>query len=433
VILHAEQRATDRATLEAGADPLDVLAGWPARTPLVAIVSGPGARRTVLATPASTSISMPGEALARVGAASGDATRGWIGVIDYEAGRAIEPRAGDRSERCPGMPVARWQRVESAMVHDRVTGVWTRVGDGVVPFDGVRRPARVGELVAVDGRDKYEANVARAIEYIHAGDVYQANVAHRMAAPFEGSARALFVELMRASGAWFGAYLEWDDERGRHAVLSASPELFLTLDGATGRVVTRPMKGTARADSGSRLDTEKDRAELNMIVDLMRNDLGRVCQFGSVRVEQAQAVERHASGDIALHQGVATIAGLLRRGLGLEDLLRATFPGGSVTGAPKIRAMQIIDELEGFDRGAFCGSIGHVTDDGNATFNIAIRTATISGEAGGAGADDFAGATLTYPVGAGIVADSAPAAEWAETMAKAGVLRAAIERLRSGV
>jgi len=272
------------------------------------------------------------------------------------------------------------------------------------------------------GKDRYLHDAARVLEYIRAGDVYQVNLAHELRAEFRGSARSLFRELVTRSRPWFGAYLESTDAKRSRSILSFSPELFLDYDPASRRVLTRPMKGTRPGAASPReLDTAaKDRAELAMIVDLMRNDLGRVCDFGTVRVDTPRTIEHHG-GNTGVIQATATVSGTLRNGLTIHDLLRATFPGGSVTGAPKIRAMQIIDELEPTTRGPYCGAIGYISDNGHAAFNIAIRTALIEGE-GGAAPGVFDDATLRYSVGAGIVADSDPESEWHETMDKARFL-----------
>jgi para-aminobenzoate synthetase component 1 len=163
-------------------------------------------------------------------------------------------------------------------------------------------------------------------------------------------------------------------------------------------------------------DSDKDQAELNMIIDLERNDLGRICKTGSVRVTQHRAIERHPT----VYHGVATVEGVLRRGVGFVDLLRATFPGGSVTGAPKIRAMQIIDELEPVRRGPYCGAIGYLAADGSMQFNVAIRT-MVSKDG-----------LVHVPVGGGIVADSDPAAEYEETLVKARAMFAALGVTRTG-
>jgi anthranilate synthase component 1 len=160
-----------------------------------------------------------------------------------------------------------------------------------------------------------------------------------------------------------------------------------------------------------------------MIVDLMRNDLGRVCEFGSVCVDQPRAFEHHGGREGGVIHSVATVSGRVREDVTIEQLLRATFPGGSVTGAPKVRAMQIVEELEGTSRGPYTGSIGYVSDCGRACFNIAIRTAFIEGDrprGGAAGTlDHVEDASLIYRVGAGIVAESDPVSEWEETLAKA--------------
>ena len=183
-----------------------------------------------------------------------------------------------------------------------------------------------------------------------------------------------------------------------------SPELLLDVDGATRRVVTRPIKGTRprRVDRRELIESEKDAAELHMIVDLMRNDLGRVCRYGSIRVPRARTIETHGR----VHHGVGEVVGTLREGVGLGELLRATFPAGSVTGAPKIRAMQIIEELEPVTRGPYCGAMGFISGDGSVRLNVAIRTAVVTG------------AVIDYAVGGGIVADSDPAAEYQESLDK---------------
>jgi para-aminobenzoate synthetase component 1 len=166
-------------------------------------------------------------------------------------------------------------------------------------------------------------------------------------------------------------------------------------------------------------ESVKDQAELNMIVDLERNDLGRVCEIGSVKVSEARVIEAHPT----VYHGAATVEGLLRREVGLVELLRATFPGGSVTGAPKIRAMEIIEELEPTRRGPYCGAIGYLSADGSMEFNVAIRTMIVKD------------GLVHIPVGGGIVADSAPAEEYEETLTKAramlGALGLGVEDLKS--
>ncbi len=257
----------------------------------------------------------------------------------------------------------------------------------------------LGPLRSVVGEEVYTASVARALGYIAAGDVYQVNLTHPLRAPVTGDTRALAADAIERTGAWFGAYLETPTR----TIVSTSPELLVRVT-PEGRISARPVKGT-RPPGGERelAASEKDAAELAMIVDLMRNDLGRVCELGSVRVESAREIEAHAR----VAHTVATVSGQLRAEASWEDVLRAVFPAGSITGAPKIRAMQIIDELEPEPRGVYCGSIVWIGDDGSMDLSVAIRTAEIrAGE-------------LRYGVGAGIVADSDPRGEWRETLQKA--------------
>ncbi|MDX2119162.1 MAG: anthranilate synthase component I family protein [Planctomycetota bacterium] len=296
----------------------------------------------------------------------------------------------------------------------------------------------------------YTRGVERVLDYIRDGDCYQVNLAHTLVAPFEGSPRAAFATLAERADPPFAMYVEAPPESlegggTRHfAMLSLSPELFLDYDAATRRVITRPMKGTRPCVPGAHEEleaSEKDRAELAMIVDLMRNDLGRVCEVGSVRVDVPRRIERHDNAAGGVWQAIAQVSGTLRDECDAADLIAATFPAGSVTGAPKIRAMQIIDELEPEPRGIYCGSGIHIRADGSMTLSVAIRTALIEGvshddgtsgnasdadtsRSGGvptAPTDHIRG-TLRYSVGAGIVADSVPDAEWRETLVKAGPL-----------
>jgi para-aminobenzoate synthetase component 1 len=258
----------------------------------------------------------------------------------------------------------------------------------------------------------YLATAARAIEYVHAGDCFQVNVAQRLLTAAPPSPVELYGRLRERNAAPFAAYFDLGD----FVLASASPERFLRVE--NGEVETRPIKGTrprgstpARDEASKRelLASAKDRAENVMIVDLLRNDLGRVCAYGSVRVPSVCRVESYRH----VHHLVSEVRGRLRAGLGPVDLLRAAFPGGSVTGAPKIRAMEIIAELEPTARGPYCGSLGYLGFDGTMDTNILIRTLTI-----GRGWAQF-------PVGGGIVADSVPEREYEETWHKAeGLLRA---------
>ena len=214
-------------------------------------------------------------------------------------------------------------------------------------------PTQDSQLTSSVNPDEYLTMVSNTIDYIAAGDIFQANITQRLCGTFDGSTRALGRSALALSQAWYGAYLELPAGR---CLVSLSPELFLDADFNSRAVITRPIKGTrpTTVDARDLLESPKDAAELHMIVDLMRNDLGRVCEYGSVRVPQSRAIETHPT----VHHGVAEITGSLCADVSLGRLLEATFPGGSVTGAPKIRAMQIIDELEPVSRGPYCGAIG---------------------------------------------------------------------------
>ena len=230
--------------------------------------------------------------------------------------------------------------------------------------------------------------------------------------PWRKSPAELYLRMRNQSPPAYGAFLGTGLSAGKSAICCISPELFLRV--RQGEVLTRPIKGTRPRgvtpfdnDAARReLDTsEKERAELNMIVDLERNDLGRVCSYGSVRVASSGEIEELPT---LLHR-TAAVTGRLRPGTTVGELLAATFPGGSVTGAPKIRAMQIIAELETVPRGPYCGAIGWIGTDGNLDLNIAIRTAVC----------DTANGTARYFAGSGIVADSDPEKECDETLLKA--------------
>jgi len=357
---------------------------------------------------------------------------GWIGFFSYELGRVIEPAAGHATaagddRRWPLITLA---RCGSALVHDNLTGDWLAVGEADWPAmlsatrpDKPRQQAtgpQVGPFSSSLQPDAYLDAVWRTLAYIAAGDIFQANITQRLTATFAGSTRLLAARALEQSAAWYGAYLELPDGR---CLISMSPELFLQLDGRTRAVVTRPIKGTRPRTAAARelADSPKDAAELHMIVDLMRNDLGRICEYGSVRVPAARTIETHRT----VHHGVGEVRGVLRGDVSFGDLLCATFPGGSVTGAPKIRAMQIIDELEPVRRGPYCGSVGYISDCGNACLNIAIRTMALTGEREDGRFDRLRG-RLDYGAGGGIVADSKPIAEYRESLDKAEVLRLAV-------
>jgi para-aminobenzoate synthetase component I len=301
-----------------------------------------------------------------------------------------------------------WARERLAWVCERL-GAPLPDGDNPVPL--APSPVPVSNFT----RAEYEAGVSRIREYIAAGDVYQVNLSHRFHAPFRGSPLALYRRLRARNPAPFGAYLEFAET----AISSISPERFVRLDAGTRLAEARPIKGTrprghTPAQDGALarelVESEKDRAENVMIVDLLRNDLGKVCRPGSVTVPKLFALESHPT----VHHLVSTVTGVLADDRDAFDLLHAAFPGGSVTGAPKIRAMQIIAELEHAPRGVYCGAIGYVSTTGAMDFNIPIRTIVLR--------DGMA----TFHAGAGIVWDSEPAAEYQETLAKVRTMRAAL-------
>ena len=295
---------------------------------------------------------------------------------------------------------------------DRFAGLLARAGATPLP------PAPAGEVAIGSNftRPAYEAAVARVVEYILAGDIFQANLSQRFLAdlPPGLDAWGLYRRLRQRNPAPFAAFLD----TGAVQIASASPERFLELRGR--QVETRPIKGTRPRGATPEADealgrellaSEKDRAENVMIVDLLRNDLSRVCRDHTVLTPEICVLESFAT----VHHLVSTVTGELRPGLDAVDLLRATFPGGSITGAPKIRAMEIIAELEPTARGPYCGAIGWLGADGWMDTSITIRTFAIRE------------GRVAFQAGGGIVADSDPAAEYEETLAKA---RALLESLR---
>ena len=312
----------------------------------------------------------------------------WVVAFDHVDGRAwlitTEFSRGDRAE---------WAL--DCIRHGRLASDPTNV-----------LPTLATNLRSNFTREQYLGAVNRVMEYIVAGDIYQANISQRFEATVDADSWELYRALRRTAPAPFGAYLEFPE----FSVLSASPEQFLRIE--DGFVETRPMKGTrprgATPESDARLrdelaSSEKDRAENIMIVDLLRNDLGRVCIPGSIRVPELFTVEEYPN----VHQLVSSVTGMLRPEHDALDLLTACFPGGSVTGAPKIRAMEIIDEIEPVQRGVYCGAIGYIGFDGSMQLSIPIRTMVKKGE------------RVFLQVGGGIVADSNPESEYQETLDKA--------------
>lgn len=327
----------------------------------------------------------------RRAAAEGLDAAGWLA---YEAGAALEPAAPVRAGDGPLL----WFGLFRG--HRRLTAedVPALLPDPAGAWAGRPRPLL--------DRAAYDSALARVLGYIEAGDIYQANLTFRAEVAVAGHPAALYALLRARGAAGHGALVA----TGRQWLLSLSPELFFTLEDSI--LTARPMKGTTRRDTDPATDEAlaralvadpKQRAENLMIVDLMRNDLGRVARAGSVAVPQLFHVETYPT----VHQMTSTITARLADGLGAIDALAALFPCGSVTGAPKIRAMQVIAEVEPDARGVYTGSIGRIDADGSAEFNVAIRTLSIT-EPGRA----------TLGLGSGVVADSNAGSEWSECLDK---------------
>jgi para-aminobenzoate synthetase component 1 len=329
--------------------------------------------------------------------------RAWLISTGYPEGRE---RAGSRLKEV-GQAIECGDRPPG--LSDRSRQAWRPAA--TIQASQYPLPGHPGVTSTFD-RPGYLDAVRRAIEYVHAGDCFQVNLSQRLLAPLTEHPLDLYARLRERNPAPFAAYFDLGD----FAVASASPERFLKV--TDGEVETRPIKGTrprgkTPAEERERIAelaaSPKDRAENVMIVDLLRNDLGRVCEYGTVRVPRVCQVETFRY----VHHLVSEVRGRLAAGKTPADLLRACFPGGSVTGAPKVRAMEIIAELEPTARGPYCGSLGYLGFDGTMDASILIRTFTA-----GRG-------WVQFPVGGGIVADSDPEREYEETLHKAeGLLRA---------
>lgn len=283
------------------------------------------------------------------------------------------------------------------------------------------KPDKNARTVTISGwksnfsRKAFEAAIEKTRNYILAGDIFQANITQRFSAHFPEALNVTpldcYLALREGNSAPFAAFLDYGD----HVIASSSPERFITLD-KNGAIETRPIKGTAPRDlknpqrdqqlADALKTSEKDRAENVMITDLMRNDLSRVCKPGSIKVPSLCGLESYAR----VHHLVSTITGELKPAMGAVDLIGASFPGGSITGAPKIRAMEIITELEGIPRNVYCGSVGYIGFDGAMDTNIAIRTVLMKNK------------TLHVSVGGGITALSDPATEYEECLHKASAI-----------
>ncbi|MFL6253791.1 MAG: aminodeoxychorismate synthase component I [Pyrinomonadaceae bacterium] len=289
--------------------------------------------------------------------------------------------------------------------------LWFGLFDNTSKMQTARGEFRVSGWTPSITRAVYEQSVEAVREAIARGDTYQVNYTLRLRARFEGDDFAFYERLRAAQRTRFGAYVN----AGRFRVLSASPELFFRRRGS--RVETRPMKGTAARGRWKEEDetaaarlvaSEKERAENLMIVDLLRNDLGRVAETGAVKVEELFRVERYPT----VLQMTSTVAATLREGITLEELFAALFPCGSVTGAPKVSTSRFIAALEDSPRGVYCGAVGFVAPGGDAAFNVAIRTVVVDAETGEA----------VYGTGGGVTWDSTPGGEYAEALEKSKLL-----------
>jgi para-aminobenzoate synthetase component 1 len=343
---------------------------------------------------------------------------GFMGYLGYDFGWELDKfRSLYGKKKIYGMPLAKFYYYDTVFIIDKkkmklfccfenkkpdlnkVIGKLSTACEDKTMFSAVK-------LVSSISRKKYRWIIEKTKEYISKGDIYQANIAQRFHCDFRGKPSSFYRNLRTLSPAPFGAYFVDKD----FAVLSNSPERFLYRKDSY--IETRPIKGTRKRHSDETIDnslvkalmeSEKDRAEHIMIVDLERNDLGKICQKGTVYVKDLMRIESYAN----VHHMVSIISGKLNEDVDFVDCINATFPGGSITGAPKLRSMQIIDELEPVSRGIYCGSIGYIDNSGNFDFNIAIRTGIIYRN------------KLYFYVGGGIVADSDPDEEFEETIIKA--------------
>ncbi|MDH3461631.1 MAG: aminodeoxychorismate synthase component I, partial [Burkholderiaceae bacterium] len=366
-----------------------------------------------------------------------DFVGGWVGVLGYDLARQIE-RLPEHAQHDPVLPRQWWLAVDQVLAFHHASGlwwhatvhgpserwpwtqpdrpeIWTRTlqrARGSLP---ARTHWHAGPRSLRTSRAQFERGVRAIREAIARGDVLQVNLTRREDADFAGDAWALYEDLVSANPAPFAAYLEGPG----FAIASCSPERFLHRRG--DGVEARPMKGTVArgvdeaGDNAQRqwlAASAKDHAENVMIVDLMRNDLGRVAEVGSVRVPELFALEPYAT----VWQMVSTVQARLPAGCGVDDLLRACWPPGSVIGAPKVKAMEIIESLEPLRRGWYAGSVGYLDCRGNMDLSVVIRTAIV------------AGGRVMLQFGGGIVADSDPAKEWAETVAKGRYLVETLER-----
>jgi len=372
---------------------------------------------------------------------------GWMGYFSYELGRHIE-RLPETTIDDLAMPLIRLCFYDRVICYDhqeknlrlialRLPGDSESIDDKLAALRRLLEKTSVihvpnsppGDLDNINfssvrcnmDRQHYLKTIEKIKRYIYDGETYQINFSQRFDCDYNARAVDLFHWQNQHNPSGYAAYINADNFQ----VVSASPEVFVTI--ADGSISTKPIKGTRRRlrDSSDTegindrnfrelRESEKEQAELNMIVDLERNDLARICRAGTRKVVQQRTIESYPT----VFHAVATVAGRLRDGISLCDVLKAMFPGGSITGAPKIRSMEIIDETEPTARGIYTGSIGYIGLDGSVSLNIAIRTIIIKGSKAYA------------QTGGGIVADSDPEAEWDETITKARALLAGIKAVK---
>jgi para-aminobenzoate synthetase component 1 len=373
---------------------------------------------------------------------------GWIGYFSYELGRYIEKLPETTIDDLQ-MPLVRLCFYDRVIAYDHDEGVFWLIAlqlpdDSIEPQDNLAaleqlleksKNVDVSRFKTVDlekidfsqircnmDKDYYLRTVEKIKRYIYDGEVYQINFSQRFECPYDAPPMRLFHWQNQYNPSGYSAYIDGGD----YHIVSASPEMFITV--SNGVISTKPIKGTRKriGETGPNklhaecvnkrnfdelFASEKEQAELNMIIDLERNDVAKICEPGTRKVVQPRTIESYPT----VFHAMATVAGRLRDDVTFCDVLKAMFPGGSITGAPKVRSMEIIDETEPTSRGVYTGSIGFVGIDGSVCLNIAIRTIIISGRKA------FAQA------GGGIVADSDPEAEWQETITKARALLAGMK------
>ncbi|MCF6227157.1 MAG: aminodeoxychorismate synthase component I [Planctomycetes bacterium] len=359
---------------------------------------------------------------------------GWAGLLGYDLAGEIEnlPKPKKKRNRFPELLAAFYPWT---ITHNHKTGETTlsameglegRPGKASDKLDTLEQffcanfspkslPFKLGKPTLSTSKNDYLVSAKKILAHIREGDIYQANLTREVVFRGESYSNQIYQSLRKHNPAPFGGFLDCGE--GRY-VLSSSPERFISIK--DGMIETRPIKGTRARSSDPVEDarikeelanSEKDRAELTMIVDLERNDLGRICKPGTIKVTELMQVQTYET----VHHLEATITGELRDDVTVEDYIRAPFPGGSITGAPKKRAMEIIHELEPVRRGPYTGSMFYLTPCGHFESNILIRTINVEPS------------RVSYHVGGGIVADSDPEAEWQETLDKAAALEATLK------